>query len=1176
MADPSFVHLHVHTHYSLLDGATRIQPLIQRAKEDGMPAVAITDHGNMFGAVEFYEAARKAGIKPIIGCETYLASGRSKDRDGLKESYHLLLLAMNLKGYQNLIRLSSIGYTEGFYRKPRIDKEVLREYSEGLICTSTCLGGEIPQAFLNRDRAAAEELAKTYLEIFGPDRFFVELQDHGIDIQRTLNPELIDMAKRLGVAVIATNDVHYLEHDDVEAHDALCCINTGALVSDEDRFKFETDQFYFKRTAEMAELFASCPDAIANTLHVADMCHLELDLAQRHAPIFQVPDEVRDDGGAKLTDAEYLRQLVYEGARERYEEITPEITERIDYELEVITSKGFASYFLIMWDCVKFARQRNIPVGARGSGCSSVVAFCLYLSTPDPLKYGLYFERFMDPDRDEMPDIDLDICQNGRADVIDYVRNKYGHVAQIITFGTLKPRAAVKDVSRVMGLGFEEANQLTQLIPADLKITLDKALKQEPELKKRYQSDERVRKVIDIGRRLEGVARNAGVHAAGVVVADKAAGQESVVTQFDGPTVEKVGLLKMDFLGLRTLSILERARQLAERSAGKPVHITELPLDDPKVYELFARGDTKGVFQFESGGMRDVLMRMKPNRISDLIAANALYRPGPMEYIPDYIARKHGASWSTPHEIMSDVLAETYGIMVYQEQVSRIVNRLGGIELKKAFRLAKAISKKKTEMIEAMREPFVLGCGENGVPRQTAEKVFEDILKFGGYAFNKAHSTGYALVAYQTAWLKTYFPVEFMAAVMTFEMASIEKVAEYREECREMNIGIEPPSINASELDFAVEEAGTSMTVARAGYNGNGRNGSNGKSVARKKSIRFGLGAIKGVGAKAVRAIEAERQAKGPFSSLFDFCERIDLTAINRSAIEALICAGGFDDTGGMRRAMVEALDDALSAGQSAQRDKRMGQMGLFGGGGEEEASAAPPRLSHAEWSEAEMLAREKAVLGFYITRHPLTRHEKLITACSDMSIADLKATKSDNETSVVLGGMVTSVRHVVARNGRNAGKRMGIVTLEDFTGRIEAVVFPSDLQKWQPLLVPDAVLFLSGQVDRRREDPSVKVSEVTPRDDALAAFTTALLLKVSDDTPVEDLVALFKKHRGTCRVYLSVPTSDGLIAQIECNPLLSVDCSNQLIDSLVRMLGRESVCPLSAAQRQIPVADVV
>lgn len=1181
MPGPSFVHLHVHTHYSLLDGATRLKPMIERAKAYDMPAVAMTDHGNMFGAVEFYEAAVKAGVKPIIGCETYMACGdrRVKDRDSLKESYHLLLLAMNLEGYHNLIRLASVAYTEGFYRKPRIDKEILRELSGGLLCTSACLGGEIPQALLRQDRKAAEDLAKTYLDIFGPERFFIELQDHGMEEQRFVNPELMDLADRLGIGVVATNDVHYLDREDVEAHDVLCCINTGALKSDEVRFRFPNDQFYFKSANEMAALFPDRPEATSNTLRIADMCDLELDLTKRYAPVYKVPEDVTNDKGVPLDDAAYLRQLVYAGSGERFSELTPDLRKRIDYELEVITSKGFASYFLIVWDCVNFAREHGIPAGARGSGCSSVVSYCLYISAPDPIRYGLYFERFMDPDRDEMPDIDLDICQNGRADVIDYVRRKYGHVAQIITFGTLKAKAAIKDVSRVMGLGFDEANQLTKLIPNELKMTLDKALYQEPELKRRYVEDETIRRIIDIGRKLEGMARNAGIHAAGVVVADqpltdflplyKAPGQDTIVTQYDGPTVEKVGLLKMDFLGLRTLSTLERARQLAQRSIGETIDLGRIDLADPKVYNLFARGDTKGVFQFESGGMRDVLMRMKPNRIEDLIATNALYRPGPMEYISDYISRKHGAKWTTPHPIMTEVLEETYGIMVYQEQVSRLVNRLGGIELKSAFRLAKAISKKKTDMIEAMREPFLDGCVANGVGRKIADEVFEDILKFGGYAFNKAHSTGYALVAYQTAWMKTYYPVEFMAALMTFEMSSTDKVAEYREECREMGITIGPPDVNRSELDFVVERcppvAGVESEPECLGADGRSND---------RASIRFGLGAVKGVGAKAVGAVVADREQNGEFKSLFDFCDRVDLSAVNRATVEALIDAGAFDCTGGMRKALIEAVEGAIASGQAAQSDRRSGQMSLFGGENGS-ALAAPPELviSTAEWAEAEMLAREKAVLGFYITRHPLAQHEHLLNACATATTAELDRHEDGNE--VVIGGMVSTLRTVVARSGRNAGKRIGVVTFEDLTGRVEAIAFPTTLAEYQSVLVPDAIVFLKGAVDRKREEPSLRISDVVTLDRTCEAFCRSVLLRVTADTPLERLVEILRSHPGGATVYINVETADGMAVQVECNPSIRVSCGSEFLLDLVELLGRSSVRALGRKSRTIPLPSL-
>ena len=1154
----SFVHLHLHTHYSLLDGATRITDLMQRVKALAMPAVAMTDHGNLFGAIEFYEAARKAGVKPIIGCEVYMAPGdrRARESGGMKEaSSHLLLLACNRTGYQNLLKLASIAYLEGFYYKPRIDREVLAAHSEGLICTSTCLGGEIPQALLRENPQQARKIAEAYLRIFGPDRFFIELQDHGLKEQAQTNPELADLARQLGVGLVAANDVHYLEPGDVEAHDVLCCINTGAKVSDADRFRFESDQFYLKTPEEMRALFRDYPEAVDNTLRIADQCDLDLDFTKRYAPVYRLPDA--------RTDKEYLRELVYEGAARRYGALTDEIRERIDYELGVIADKGFSSYFLIVWDFMHYAREQGIPCSARGSGCSSVVSYCLGISAPDPLRYGLYFERFMDPDRDEMPDIDVDICQEGRGRVIEYVRNKYGHVAQIITFGTLKARAAVKDVSRVMGLDFNEASRLTGLIPAELKMTINKALEQEPDLQKRYQEDETVRKIIDISRKIEGLARHAGVHAAGVVVADqplddflplyKPAGDEQIVTQFDGPTVEKVGLLKMDFLGLRTLTTLERARQLVRQGKGLDIDLEKLDLNDPQVYALFARGETKGVFQFESGGMRDVLMKMRPTRIEDLIAAAALYRPGPMAYIDAYIARKHGESWTTPHPIMTEVLDETYGIMVYQEQVSRLVHRLGGLELKRAFRLAKAISKKKTKMIEAERGAFLEGCERQGVVRAKGDEIFNNIVKFGEYAFNKAHSTGYALVAFQTAYMKVYHPVEFMAALMTFEMSVTDKVMDHIDECRRMNIPVLPPDVNESGTDFTV-------TYGEKGA-----------------AIRFGLAAIKGVGARATESITRERHARGRFKNLFDFCERIDSGVVNRAALEAMINCGAFDSTGAMRKALIGAAGRAIESGAAASRDRAAGQMSFFSDFGNNGGSPTPePSLSTEEWSEAEMLAREKAALGFYITRHPLARFGRLVEAGSTATTAALK--RFAQGAKVVIGGMITQLRTINTKNTRKPGK-MGVISLEDFKGKVEALVFGDEYERYQPLLTPDSIIFLRGTVDRRREEPSIRVDEVIPAAQATAALTESIILTIPSGPQGEELldpvIELLKAHaggRGTKGAYLDVQTSEPFVATISCGPDLRVPCSAAFLDEARALLGDDAVTLVTAAGRRLPL----
>jgi len=1141
-AHPSFVHLHCHTHYSLLDGANRIPDLINAAKQMNMPAIAITDHGNMFGVIEFYQTAKKAGIKPILGMEAYIAPGDRRDREskgGISEaSFHLLLLAHNLAGYRNLVKLSSIAFLEGFYYRPRIDREVLEAHNEGLICTSTCLGAEIPQALLKRDSRAAAEVADWYVSIFGPERFFIELQDHGIPEQRFINPELVDIARRRGIGLVATNDVHYLTAGDHEAHNALCCISTGKLVTDETRLKY-SDQMYLKSPGEMADCFSRIPEAIANTVAIAERCDLDLDFSKRHTPVYRPPEKQSPDV--------YLRELVYRGAAERYGDITDEIRQRIDYELEVIQSKGFSSYFLIVWDFVQFARARGIPAGARGSGCSAVVAYCLYLSQPDPIRYGLYFERFMDPDRDEMPDIDIDMCQEGREEVLRYVRDKYGHVAQIITFGTLKPRAAIRDVSRVLGVPLSKADQIAKLVPEALKMTIDKALASEPELKRMAADDEQVGKVIDISRRLEGLARHAGVHAAGVVVADqplddllplyKPTGTEQIITQFEGGTVEKVGLLKMDFLGLRTLTVLERARQLAERNHGVSIDLDKLDLTDQKVFTIFSRGDTKGIFQFESGGMKDVIMRMRPNRVEDLIAANALYRPGPMVNIDAYIARKHGEPWKTPHPIMSEVLEETYGIIVYQEQVARLANRLGNIERKRAFRLAKAISKKKMDMIEAERQPFLEGAAKNGLKRNIAEEIFNQILPFGEYAFNKAHSTGYALIAFQTAYMKSYYPLEFMAALLTFEMGDTDKVVEYIEECRRMGIEVRPPDVNSSDADFTVVRD-TPANGRPSGF------------------LRFGLAAIKGVGQKAVEAVITARQAAGPFASLFEFCERVDLSAVNRGVVEALIKAGAFDTTGAMRKALVDSLDAALRAGQDAQRDKKAGQMALFGAPPAE--AAARKSISTSEWTEAEMLAFEKAVLGFYVTKHPLTQHAQTLRKFAMADCADLGLLSEG--TDVILGGMISRIRYTVTKQGRNAGAKLAILTFEDLTGSIEAVVYSEVLERTRDLIAPDKLVFLRGSVNRSREEPSLRVTEVTPLEDAPRRLSSGVLLRLAaagvNRAALDKLRDLCKAHRGDRPLYIEVSTPDGLVATLRGDDLLGVVPAPQFIHDAEQIVG--------------------
>ncbi|MHC4123726.1 MAG: DNA polymerase III subunit alpha [Planctomycetota bacterium] len=859
MSDKGFTHLHLHSEYSLLDGAIVFDKLLDRCKKLDMDSVAVTDHGCMFGAVEFYIKARHLNVKPIIGIEAYIApaSRFDKQKSSIKDSSnHLVLLAQNNVGYRNLLKLASIGYTEGFYYRPRIDKEILAELNEGLICTSACLKGEIATLLNNGDEKKVKQAAESYLKIFGDKRFFIELQRHEND-DTGVTPKLIDLARQTGIGLVATNDAHFLREDDYEAHNCLCCIGTGRTTDDPNRMIYPKDLFV-KSPEQMRELFSDIPQACDNTLEIAKRCNVEIDLKSRHMPVFKPSDG--------STPEEFLTKLCYENAKKVYGKITDEIKARIDRELEVIEGKGFSSYFLINWELCDWARKNNIPVGARGSGVGTIVGYCLGLCNIDPLKYDLLFERFMDPQRNEMPDIDIDMCQANRQRLIEYVRQRYGHVAQIITFGTMKARAAIRDICRVKNVPISEADRLAKLIPESLGMTLKKALETEPKLKEGYENDERIREVIDLSRKLEGIARHCSIHAAGIVIADeplenfiplyKPAGSNDIVTQFEGPVVEKVGLLKMDFLGLKTLSVLERARQLVKEIHNKDIDLEQIDTNDPKVFRLFSEGKTKGVFQFESGGMQDMLMRMEPDRLEDLIAANALYRPGPMILIPDYIERKHGTKWKVPHPIMAEILEETYGIMIYQEQVMRICNRLGDIPLREAYTMIKAISKKKRSVIAKGKEKFVEGCTKKGLSKNQAEEIFELIGRFAGYGFNKSHSTRYAFIAYQTAYMKAYWPIEFMAALLTYEMGNTAKVVDYINECREMGVEVLAPYINESGVDF------TPLYEKK----GNEKRG----------VIRFGLAAVKGVGEKAVEQVMAGREDWGRFQGLFHFGEKTD------------------------------------------------------------------------------------------------------------------------------------------------------------------------------------------------------------------------------------------------------------------------------------------------------------
>lgn len=1211
MTDPetrnSFVHLHLHSEYSLLDGGNRVDKLVNRVAELGMDAVAITDHGNMHAAVQFYNLARKKGIKPILGVEAYIAPGDRRDRTytGVADGgFHLVMLAETLKGWENLLYLCSEAYLNGFYFKPRMDREILEKHSEGIIVINGHLGSEIAHHMVKYEQTRdqlhwdnAVAVCDWYRKVFkgtekGPG-FYLELQHH-IGLQNSINPHVIKLAREQGLPLVCDNDSHFLLEDDHDAHDTLICISTGKVKNDPDRMHYPTELFV-KSPEEMEQLFHSDEynneefgdagrEAMANTVAIADRCDVELPIGANHAPVVIVKapaksklpkhnakqyngdltawfkdyctnfelepanDSGLDQASLKEECDKTLRLLCEAGMIWRYgpeimdhkhthiegDEKTAKAREkaedpngfdkwaRLNRELKILADKLISAYFLIVWDFVNWGRQRGIPSNARGSGVGTMAGYVLGLSNACPVHYGLLFERFTDPDRAEYPDIDIDLCQDGRGEVINYVRDKYGHVAQIITFGTLKARAAIRDVARVLEMPLSDADKLAKLIPEELKMTLDKALEQEPDLKAWYERDNLVKRVIDTGRTFEGQARHSSVHAAGVIVATRplhevvplykasGAGENEIITQWDGPTCEMMGLLKMDFLGLRTLSVIERAKSIIracfseeqiwaavgktkKKGVDHPLDLDRLKYTDPNVFAMFARGDTTGVFQFESGGMRKLLNAMKPDRLEDLIAANALFRPGPMDLIPDYNRRKHGEERVPEvHPIVDRFTAETYGVMVYQEQVMQIVHELGGIPLRSAYSLIKAISKKKEKVINAERPKFVEGAVKQGLEAKKAEELFELILKFAGYGFNKSHSTGYAIVAYQTAYLKTYFPSQYMAAFLSFE-SQAQKVSDwipYLEDCKrlkfinpktgeELRSGVEvlAPDVNKSFPDFGVVYEDGEEHRADTGQ------------------IMFGLKAIKGAGAKAIEAIVNERDI-GPdpekperkvFGSLFDFCERVPSSSVNKATIDALIKAGAFDHlySRDERAALVSTIDQAVSAGQSVAADRAAGQGALFGFGGDASpAEAAQPEASLAKveaWSEAETLKQEKETLGFYVSSHPMEEWNHWVRAFTHNRVGDLKGLAQDKR--VIVAAMVQSTRLIVVRNGRSAGQKMGILTIEDATGTADAVMFANVYQQFGHLLEDDQPKFFMGRLDHSRGDAQIIVDRLVPVD---------------------------------------------------------------------------------------------
>lgn len=1073
-ADPNhvpFTHLHVHSHYSLLDGLGKPDKLIKRAKELGMTALALTDHGNMYGSLEFYQKCEAAGIKPIIGYEAYVAPGSRTDKTAGTQktaSHHLTLLAMNETGFRNLMVLSTRAFKEGFYYKPRIDKELLREYNEGLICLSGCLGGELSQTLLLGNLSSdaydrAKKAAAWYKELFG-DRYYIELQGHGLEEQKMVLEPLARIATELEIPTVATNDVHYILREDADTQDLLLCINTKSFRTDVNRMRMESDQFFLRSGREMVAALPGHEDAVRRSCEIADRCHLKLELGKRFFPEFIPPDGKNSD--------EYLRELCLAGLKRRYKdnpkrwlngELTEEVTARLERELSVIRKLGFANYFLIVWDFVRVAEERGIHRTARGSGVGALVCYALNLSHVCPLEFDLLFERFLDENRLEAPDIDIDFDKERREEILDYVKERYGeaNVAQLGVFGTMAAKMAIKDAGRALGMPLQQANHIAALVPDQPKTKLADAFAQSPEFVKLYEENADAREVIDYAQRLEGLARSAGVHACGVVISQRPLTEfvpiqvikDADVTQWQGAEVEKVGLLKMDFLGLRNLTILANAVKLVEETTGQNIDPYRFPLDDAETYQLLCRGETKGVFQLESKGMRQLLARMKPDNFRDIIATLALYRPGPLQggMVDDFINVKHKRQVAVyAHPVMEDVLKETNGVMVYQEQIMRIFNRLGKIPLSRSYSVIKAISKKKEEKIKVNRELFVQGAMENGLTEEKAREVFSLIENFAHYGFNKSHSTAYALVAYMTAYLKAHYPVEFMASLLNGDISKRnfkekDSTVEHLEDCRRMGIEVVPPDINRSSRDYSVRD---------------GR-------------IVFGLGAISGCGNDAINAIVRERETNGAFKSLFDLYDRVDPRIVNKKSIESLIKAGCFDSLGGNRPQLLEAMDKAAKSAQATAADRLRGQGSLFDDdevSQEEELALATQGLPDIpDWEDREKAKHEKEVLGFYLTAHPLMKHEKVLDTFRTHTVDS--ALWAPDRTPVILGGMISGIRTLKTKKTK-AGRPNLFATfeLEDTCHSIHAVIYPEAYQIAKEKLVPDETVLVVGQIDQSRK----------------------------------------------------------------------------------------------------------
>lgn len=1146
-----FTHLHVHSEYSLLDGSAKIKELVARTKELGMDSIAITDHGVMFGVIDFYKEAKKNGIKPILGCEVYVSPRTRFDKEKEDGAYtHLVLLAENRIGYQNLIKMVSKGFIEGFYRRPRIDIELLRENSEGIIGLSACLAGPVSRLILQEQYEKAKEIALLYEEILGKNNFYLELQDHGIQEQSVVNRQMMRLSQETGIPLVITNDIHYIYPEDAQAHEILLCIQTGKTMDDPDRMIYEGGQFYIKSPEEMEKIFPYAKEGLKNSYEIAQRCNVEFEFNNLKLPQYDVPKE--------YTASEYLSKLCYEGLQRLYSPVTSELTERLEYELNVITQMGFVDYFLIVWDFIKYAKDNGIPVGpGRGSAAGSIVAYTLSITNIDPVKYQLLFERFLNPERISMPDIDIDFCYERRQEVIDYVIDKYGadRVAQIITFGTMSARAVIRDVGRAINMPYADVDRIAKMIPLELKITIDKALTMNPELKELYATDESVRYLLDMSRRLEGLPRHSSTHAAGVVISKKSVVEYVplnsnggvITTQFPMNTLEELGLLKMDFLGLRTLTVIQNALELIEKNYNQCIDIDKIPMDDSKVYNLISSGNTEGVFQLESAGMKSFMRELQPSNLEDIIAGVALYRPGPMDFIPKYIKGKRNSdSIAYTHSSLESILETTYGCIVYQEQVMQIVRDLAGYSLGKSDLLRRAMGKKDEEVMAKERNNFIYGdgkgipgCVNKGIPFKIANQIFDEMMDFAKYAFNKSHAAAYAVVSYQTAWLKTHYPVEFMAALMTSVMDSTNKIKEYIECCKRMNLEVVSPDINQGYSYFS----------------------------ASNNQIIYGLAAIKNVGKNMIMSLVEEREENGIFKSLTDFYTRMESKDTNKRSVESLISAGAFDSLGG-KRSQYMAVYQQIADGIAQTRKKTIeGQIDLFGMSIEDEELKSEDQLPNIEEHPSKiLLGLEKEVLGIYLSGHPLAEYEGTLKKYINTTSKGFRLPEEIEEKRILvdgqnvkIGGIVVESKVITTRNN----KMMAFVTIEDMDGILEIIVFPNIYETSAHYFQEDNILLIQGRVTIREEEDGKLICEnVMGIDEA----DKSIVLKMPEEKRTKEirdqLLHIFQKYKGNATVIVeSVETGQ----QKPFPSRYNVQINNNIIHDLSLLLGKECVVVLKS-----------